>query len=196
MVGFIAHMDTSPEVTGKDVNPQIVIDYDGSDIILNEKENIILSPKDFPELLAYKGQDIITTDGTTLLGADDKAGIAEIMTMADYLMKHSNIKHGTIKIAFTPDEEVGGGMDYFDTARFGADYAYTVDGGAIGELEYENFNAAAAKVVIKGRNVHPGEAKGKMRNASLMARNLKSCFLKMKSRYIQAVMRDFIILSI
>lgn len=169
VVGFIAHMDTSPEVTGKDVNPQIVTDYNGSDIILNEKENIILSPKDFPELLAYKGQDIITTDGTTLLGADDKAGIAEIMTMADYLMKHSNIKHGTIKIAFTPDEEVGGGMDYFDTARFGADYAYTVDGGAIGELEYENFNAAAAKVVIKGRNVHPGEAKGKMRNASLMA---------------------------
>lgn len=196
MVGFIAHMDTSPEVTGKDVNPQIVIDYDGSDIILNEKENIILSPKDFPELLAYKGQDIITTDGTTLLGADDKAGIAEIMTMADYLMKHSNIKHGTIKIAFTPDEEVGGGMDYFDTARFGADYAYTVDGGAIGELEYENFNAAAAKVVIKGRNVHPGEAKGKMRNASLMAMEFEKLLPENEKPVYTSGYEGFIILSI
>lgn len=174
VIGFIAHMDTSPEVSGNNVTPQIIKNYDGKDIVLNKEENIILSPKDFPELAAYKGQDIITTDGTTLLGADDKAGVAEIMAMASYLMKHDEIKHGRIAIAFTPDEEVGGGMDYFDVKRFGADYAYTVDGGAIGELEYENFNAAAATVVIRGRSVHPGDAKGKMKNATLMAMEFES----------------------
>ena len=173
-IGFIAHMDTSPEVTGKDVNPQIVIDYDGSDIILNEKENIILSPKDFPELLAYKGQDIITTDGTTLLGADDKAGIAEIMTMADYLMKHSNIKHGTIKIAFTPDEEVGGGADYLKLSEFGAVYGYTLDGSHEGEIQFENFNAAGAKFTVTGFNVHPGSAKDTMINAIAVASEIQS----------------------
>ncbi len=168
-LGFISHMDTSPEVSGKDVKPQIIENYDGGDIILNKDKDIVLKTEDFPEIKNYKGQDVITTDGNTLLGADDKAGIAEIMTMAAYLCSHPQIKHGDIAIAFTPDEEVGAGMDHFDVKRFGADYAYTVDGGAIGELEYENFNAAAAKVIIKGRNVHPGEAKGKMKNAALIA---------------------------
>ncbi len=173
VIGFIAHMDTSPEVSGKDVNANIVRNYNGKDIVLNSEEGIVLSPKDFPELLSYKGLDIITTDGTTLLGADDKAGVAEIMAMAEYLIQHDNIKHGRIAISFTPDEEVGGGMDYFDVQSFGADYAYTVDGGAIGELEYENFNAASVNVTIHGRSVHPGEAKGKMKNASLMAMELE-----------------------
>ena len=168
-VGFIAHMDTSPDASGKDVKARIVSNYDGSDITLNKEKNITLGTKDFPELLKHKGEDIIVTDGTTLLGADDKAGIAEIMTAAEYLIKHKEIKHGRIRIAFTPDEEIGRGADKFDVQKFGADWAYTMDGGEVGELEFENFNAAKAKVTINGRNIHPGEAKGKMKNASLIA---------------------------
>ena len=168
-VGFIAHMDTSPDASGKDVKARIVSNYDGSDITLNKEKNITLGTKDFPELLKHKGEDIIVTDGTTLLGADDKAGIAEIMTAAEYLIKHDEIKHGRIRIAFTPDEEIGRGADKFDVQKFGADWAYTMDGGEVGELEFENFNAAKAKVTINGRNIHPGEAKGKMKNASLIA---------------------------
>ena len=168
-VGFIAHMDTSPDASGKDVKARIVSNYDGSDITLNKEKNITLGTKDFPELLKHKGEDIIVTDGTTLLGADDKAGIAEIMTAAEYLIKHDEIKHGRIRIAFTPDEEIGRGADKFDVQKFGADWAYTMDGGEVGELEFENFNAAKAKITINGRNIHPGEAKGKMKNASLIA---------------------------
>ena len=168
-VGFIAHMDTSPDASGKDVKARIVSNYDSSDITLNKEKNITLGTKDFPELLKHKGEDIIVTDGTTLLGADDKAGIAEIMTAAEYLIKHDEIKHGRIRIAFTPDEEIGRGADKFDVQKFGADWAYTMDGGEVGELEFENFNAAKAKVTINGRNIHPGEAKGKMKNASLIA---------------------------
>lgn len=168
-IGFIAHMDTSPDASGKDVKARIVSNYDGSDITLNKEKNITLGTKDFPELLKHKGEDIIVTDGTTLLGADDKAGIAEIMTAAEYLIKHDEIKHGRIRIAFTPDEEIGRGADKFDVQKFGADWAYTMDGGEVGELEFENFNAAKAKVTINGRNIHPGEAKGKMKNASLIA---------------------------
>ncbi len=170
-VGFIAHMDTAPETPGNGVNPQIIENYDGKDIILNEKEKIILSPKEFPELLNYKGQDLITTDGTTLLGSDDKAGIAAIMTAIQYLVENPDIKHGNIKIAFTPDEEIGRGTDHFDVTAFGADFAFTIDGGEIGELEYENFNAANLEVKIKGRNVHPGTAKNKMINALNLAHN-------------------------
>lgn len=195
-LGFIAHMDTSPEVSGTNVHPQIIKNYQGGDIVLSEgKERIptkdisssdsgsgnrkpeqgyILSPKDFPELLEYIGKDLVTTDGSTLLGADDKAGVAEIMSMVEYLQRHPEIKHGPIAIAFTPDEEVGAGVDYFDVKRFGADYAYTVDGGGIGELEYENFNAAGAVITVTGRNVHPGEAKDKMKNAALLAMELNS----------------------
>lgn len=169
VLGFIAHMDTSPEVSGKDVKPQIVENYNGEDLLLNAETNCVLSVKDFPELTQYVGKTLITTDGTTLLGADDKAGVAEIMTMAEQLMEHSELRHGKIVIAFTPDEEVGGGMDHFDVERFGADYAYTVDGGALGELEYENFNAAKAVIDIRGRSVHPGDAKDKMSNAALLA---------------------------
>lgn len=166
-IGFIAHMDTSPDMSGEDVNPKLVENYDGKDIKLNE--NVILSPKDFPELLNYTGKTIITTDGTTLLGADDKAGIAEIMAAVEFLTKHPEIPHGTIKIGFTPDEEIGEGADHFDVRKFGADLAYTVDGGTIGELECENFNAAGAKVTVKGRNVHPGSAKNKMINSMHVA---------------------------
>ena len=169
VLGFIAHMDTSPEVSGADVKPQIIRQYDGKDIVLNKDKNIVLSVEEFPELVQYTGQTLITTDGTTLLGADDKAGVAEIMTMAEQLCSHPEIVHGDIAIAFTPDEEVGGGMDHFDVGRFGADYAYTVDGGALGELEYENFNAAKAVIHVTGRSVHPGDAKDKMKNAVLMA---------------------------
>ena len=171
VVGFISHMDTSPAVSGKDVKPQIIENYDGEDIFLGENEDgkWILSPKDFPDLTTLKGKDIITTDGSTLLGADDKAGVAEIMTMADYLLRHPEIQHGTIAIGFTPDEEVGCGVDHFDLERFGADIAYTVDGGPLGGIEYECFNAAGATVIIKGRSVHPGDAKGKMVNAILLA---------------------------
>jgi len=172
VIGFIAHMDTSPDMSGANINPQILKNYDGKDIVLNKANNLILSTAEFPESLEYKGQTLITTDGTTLLGADDKAGITEIMTMVDYLIKHPEIKHGTIKIGFTPDEEVGRGVDKFDVKKFGAEFAYTLDGGGVGELEYENFNAAHAKINIQGRNIHPGYAKDKMINAMLIAMEL------------------------
>ncbi len=168
VIGFISHMDTSPDMSGSNVNPQIVKNYKGDDIELNKELNMVLSPKDFPELLLYKDQDIITTDGKTLLGADDKAGIAEIMTAMEYLKKNPTIKHGKIRIGFTVDEEIGRGADKFDVKKFGADVAYTLDGGRIGELEYENFNAALATVKIQGRNVHPGTAKNQMINAILL----------------------------
>ncbi len=174
VLGFIAHMDTSPAVTDTGVNPRIVEHYDGKDIVLNEEKNIVMRMADFPELAGFRGQDLIVTDGATLLGADDKAGVAEIMAMAEYLLTHPEIKHGRIRIGFTPDEEVGSGADYFDVKLFGADYAYTVDGGALGELEYENFNAAGAKLRVRGRSVHPGEAKNKMKNAILIAQEFQS----------------------
>ncbi|HLP73114.1 MAG TPA: peptidase T [Bacteroidales bacterium] len=169
VIGFLAHMDTSPDMSGTNVNPQVVNNYDGGDILLNRDSGLTMKTSDFPEIKQYKGQTIITTDGTTLLGADDKAGIAEIITAMEYLISHPEIKHGTVKVGFTPDEEVGRGVDFFDVKKFGADYAYTMDGGEIGELEYENFNAAKAKVVIQGRNVHPGTAKNKMINSLLIA---------------------------
>jgi len=168
-IGFIAHLDTSPDMSGVNVRPRIVENYDGKDIVLNMEENIILSPKMFPELSRHVGEDLVVTDGTTLLGADDKAGIAEIMTAIQYLIDHPEIKHGKIRIAFNPDEEIGLGASKFDVEKFACDWAYTMDGGEVGELEYENFNAAAAKVKIKGLNVHPGYAKNKMRNAGLIA---------------------------
>lgn len=168
-VGFIAHLDTSPDMSGRHVSPRIVENYDGMDIMLNDTLNIVLSPVEFPELLHYRGQSLIVTDGTTLLGADDKAGIAEIISAVDYLQHHPEIKHGKIRIAFNPDEEIGQGAHKFDVGRFGADWAYTMDGGEIGELEYENFNAAVAKVTFKGRNVHPGYAKHKMINSMRIA---------------------------
>ena len=171
-IGFIAHMDTAPDYSGEDVNPQIVKNYDGGDIKLNE--DTVLSPKFSPELKNYVGKTLITTDGTTLLGADDKAGIAEIMTAVEYLINHPEIKHGDIKIGFTPDEEIGEGADHFDVKYFGADFAYTLDGGAIGELEYENFHAAGVKVTIKGVNVHPGYAKNKMVNSITIANEFAS----------------------
>ncbi|MEC1543594.1 peptidase T [Bacillus halotolerans] len=173
-IGFLAHVDTATDFTGKNVNPQIVESYDGKDITLNEKLQVILSSDQFPELSGYKGHTLITTDGTTLLGADNKAGIAEIMTAMDYLIKHPEIKHGTIRVAFTPDEEIGRGPHKFDVGRFNASFAYTVDGGPLGELEYESFNAAAAKITIKGNNVHPGTAKGKMVNSAKIAMKLNS----------------------
>jgi tripeptide aminopeptidase len=169
VIGFLAHLDTATDFTGTNVQPQIVESYDGGDIVLNAAGDIILSPRDFPELSNYKGQTLITTDGTTLLGADDKAGIAEIMTAMNYLIQHPEIKHGTIRVAFTPDEEIGRGPDRFDVEAFGAEFAYTVDGGPIGELEYESFNAAAAKITCKGVSVHPGSAKGKMVNSAKIA---------------------------
>ena len=167
-IGFIAHVDTSPDASGKDVKPQIIKDYDGGDIELKGVPGLFLKPSEFPELLAHKGETIITTDGTTLLGADDKAGVAEIMNAVQYIVEHPEFKHGDIKIGFTPDEEIGRGVVKFDVKRFGADYAYTMDGGEIGELEFENFNAASAKIHIQGRNVHPGYAKDKMKNAILI----------------------------
>lgn len=173
-LGFIAHMDTSPAVTGENVKPQRVVNYDGKDILLNKGKDIWLTIEEFPELSELAGQELIVTDGTTLLGADDKAGVAEIMGLCEYLMHHPEEKHGKICIGFTPDEEIGCGTDYFDIPLFGAKYAYTVDGGALGELEYENFNAAGATVHIYGRNVHPGSAKGKMKNALLIAQELQS----------------------
>ena len=173
-IGFIAHMDTAPDMTGENVNPQVVKNYDGGDIILNKELDIVLSPSKSPELKNYVGKTLITTDGTTLLGADDKAGVTEIVTAVEYLMNHPEIKHGDIKIGFTPDEEIGRGADYFNVEQFGADFAYTIDGGAAGELEYENFNAAMAKIVITGVNVHPGYAKNKMINSSLIAHELIS----------------------
>ena len=169
VVGFIAHMDTSPDMSGRHVNPRIVMNYDGKAIVLNEAEGITLNPEDFPELVNYLGNDLIVTDGTTLLGADDKAGIAEIITAVAYLQSHPEIKHGKIRIGFNPDEEIGLGAHKFDVKAFGCDFAYTMDGGTVGELEYENFNAASAKVTIKGRNVHPGYAKHKMINSIRVA---------------------------
>lgn len=169
VIGFLSHMDTSPEISGENVKPQIVENYDGNDIVLNQEKNIILSTEDFKELKEYKGKTLITTDGTTLLGADDKAGIAEIMTAMEHLINHPEITHGKIRVAFTPDEEVGRGTDYFDVTKFGVDFAYTLDGGPIGELEYENFNAAGAKIKINGKSVHPGSAKDTMINAILVA---------------------------
>lgn len=168
-IGFLAHVDTATDFTGTNVNPQIHENYDGKDILLNEKLNVVLSTKDFPEITGYKGQTLITTDGTTLLGADDKAGVAEIVTAMDYLIKHPEIKHGKIRVAFTPDEEIGRGPHKFDVERFNADFAYTMDGGPLGELEYESFNAAGAKLTIKGTNVHPGSAKNKMVNSLKIA---------------------------
>lgn len=167
-IGFIAHVDTSPDASGANVKPQIIENYDGSDIALKGVPGLYLKPSEFPELLAHKGETIITTDGTTLLGADDKAGVAEIMNAVQYMVEHPEFKHGDIKIGFTPDEEIGRGVVKFDVKRFGANYAYTMDGGEIGELEFENFNAASAKIHIQGRNVHPGYAKDKMKNAILI----------------------------
>lgn len=168
-IGFVSHFDTSPDFSGANVKPQIVENYDGKDIVLNAEKNIILSPDYFKDLLQYKGQTIITTDGTTLLGADDKAGITEIVSAMEYLIQHPEIKHGKIRIGFTPDEEIGRGAHHFDVEKFGAQWAYTMDGSQIGELEYENFNAAGAKITFKGKSVHPGYAKGKMINSMLLA---------------------------
>ena len=171
-IGFIAHVDTAPDASGKDIKPQIIADYDGSDIPLKGVPGLALKPSEFPELLAHKGETLITTDGTTLLGADDKAGVAEIMDAVQYIVSHPEFKHGPIRIGFTPDEEIGRGVVKFDVSRFGADYGYTMDGGEVGELEFENFNAAAASIHIQGRNVHPGYAKGKMLNAIHIATEL------------------------
>ena len=171
-IAFIAHMDTSPDLSGKDIKTRIIKDYDGNDIVLNEEKNIVMKTSEFEHLKDNIGKDLIVTDGTTLLGADDKAGIAEILTMAETLYNNPSIKHGTIKIGFTPDEEVGSGADHFNIENFGADFGYTVDGGELGELEYENFNAASAKITINGTNIHPGSAKGKMVNALLIGMEL------------------------
>ena len=174
VVGFIAHVDTSPDASGANVRPQIIENYDGGDIALKGVPGLFLKPSEFPELLGHKGETIITTDGTTLLGADDKAGVAEIMNAVQYMVEHPEFKHGEIKIGFTPDEEIGRGVVKFDVKKFGAEYAYTMDGGEVGELEFENFNAASAKIHIQGRNVHPGYAKGKMKNAILIGMELNS----------------------
>ncbi len=171
-IGFLAHMDTAPDMSGKNVKPQVFENYDGTDLEINKELGVNISVKEFPEIKQYKGQTIITASGDTLLGADDKAGIAEIVTAMEFLLKHPEIKHGEIKVAFTPDEEIGKGVDHFDVKKFGADYAYTLDGGPIGELEYENFNAAGATIKIQGRNIHPGYAKRKMINAILVAAEL------------------------
>ena len=169
VIGFIAHMDTAPDASGKNVKARIVENYDGQDIVLNEEKNIVFEVAKYPEILDYKGQDIIVTDGTTLLGADDKAGLAEIVTACEYLIQHPEIKHGKIRVGFTPDEEIGQGADHFDVAKFGCDFAYTMDGGAVGELEYENFNAAGCKVKVHGVNVHPGYGYHKMINSMRIA---------------------------
>ncbi|MDP3437696.1 MAG: peptidase T [Bacteroidales bacterium] len=174
VIGFIAHVDSAPDAPGAGVNPQIIKNYDGKDIVINRERNMVMKVEEFPELLKYKGQTIITTDGNTLLAADDKAGIAEIMSAADYIMSNPQLLHGEIKIGFTPDEEIGRGVDKFDVTRFGAEYAYTLDGGEIGELEYENFNAASAKIFIQGRNIHPGYAKDKMINAIILGTEFNS----------------------
>lgn len=168
-IGFLAHMDVSADVPTANIKPLVVRDYDGGDIVINPEKGIVLSPKDFPDLKNYVGQDIITTDGTTLLGSDDKAGIAEIMTAMEYLIKHPEVKHGTVKVAFTPDEEISRGTEHFDVAKFAADFAYTMDAGGLGSIVYETFNAASVKVMVKGKNIHPGSAKNKMKNALLMA---------------------------
>ena len=169
VIGFVAHVDTAPDMSGANIKPRLIENYDGKDILLNKALNLVMSPVEFPELEEYIGQTLIVTDGTTLLGADDKAGVTEIMSAIEYLVKHPEIEHGTLKVGFTPDEEVGRGVDFFDVKKFGAEFAYTMDGGGVGELEYENFNAAGAKVIIQGRNIHPGYAKNKMKNAILMA---------------------------
>ena len=174
VVGFIAHVDTSPDASGANVRPQIIENYDGGDIALKGVPGLFLKPSEFPELLGHTGETIITTDGTTLLGADDKAGVAEIMNAVQYMVEHPEFKHGEIRIGFTPDEEIGRGVVKFDVKKFGAEYAYTMDGGEVGELEFENFNAASAKIHIQGRNVHPGYAKGKMKNAILIGMELNS----------------------
>ena len=195
-VGFIAHVDTAPDASGKDVKPQIIKNYDGSDIALKGVQGLYLKPSEFPELLHFIGQTLITTDGTTLLGADDKAGVAEIMNAAQWIMEHPDFKHGTIKIGFTPDEEIGRGVVKFDVKRFGADYAYTMDGGEIGELEFENFNAASAKIHIQGRNVHPGSAKGKMKNAILIGQELNSLLpIEQRPEYTEGYEGFFHIIS-
>ena len=175
-VGFIAHLDTSTEISGANVKARVVSNYDGGDILLNEEQNVVLSPKDFPELESYKGEDLIVTDGTTLLGVDDKGGMAQIMTAVEYLIAHPEIEHGAVKICFTPDEEIGHQAAYLDIEAFGADFAYTVDGGPVGELNYETFNGAKAVITIHGRNVHPGTAKGKMINAALIGAECVSMF--------------------
>jgi len=185
-IGFIAHVDTAPDASGKGIRPQIIPNYNGEDIVLNAEKNIVLRTAEFPEMKQYKGQTMITTDGTTLLGADDKAGVAEIMYAAQYMMEHPEFKHGEIKIGFTPDEEIGRGVVKFDVKRFGARYAYTMDGGEIGELEYENFNAAAAKIHIQGSNIHPGYGKDKMVNSMLIAMELNAMLpVEQRPRYTQ-----------
>jgi tripeptide aminopeptidase len=181
VIGFISHFDTSPDFTGANVKPQIIENYDGSDIVLNKEQDIILSPSYFDDLLLYKGQTLITTDGTTLLGADDKAGIAEIISAMEYLINHPELKHGTIKVGFTPDEEIGRGAHKFDVEKFGADWAYTMDGSQVGELEYENFNAAGAVVTVKGKIVHPGYAKGKLINSMYIATQFINSLPKMET---------------
>ena len=180
-IGFVSHFDTTPDFTGANVNPQVIEQYDGGDIVLNKEENIVLSPKDFDDLLLYKGQTLITTDGTTLLGADDKAGIAEIVSAMEYLLQHPEIKHGKIRVGFTPDEEIGRGAHKFDVDKFGADWAYTMDGSQLGELEYENFNAAGAVVTVKGKIVHPGYAKGKMVNSMYIATDFINSLPRMET---------------
>jgi tripeptide aminopeptidase len=180
VIGFVAHMDTSPDCSGKNIRPQLINSYDGNDIVLNKEKNVVLSVKRFPEILKYTGQSLIVTDGTTLLGADDKAGLAEIVTAMEYLIAHPEILHGKIRIAFTPDEEIGRGADHFYVPNFGAEFAYTMDGGELGELQYENFNAASAHVVFHGINVHPGSAKDKMRNSILLANRFINDLPKME----------------
>ena len=185
-IGFIAHVDTAPDASGKGIKPQIIPNYDGEDIVLNKEKNVVLRTAEFPETKQYKGQTMITTDGTTLLGADDKAGVAEIMYAAQYMVEHPEFKHGEIKIGFTPDEEIGRGVVKFDVKKFGARYAYTMDGGEIGELEYENFNAAAAKIHIQGSNIHPGYGKDKMVNSMLIAMELDAMLpVEQRPRYTQ-----------
>ncbi len=181
VIGFVSHFDTSPDFTGKDVNPQIIDNYDGKDIVLNEAENIVLSPSEFKDLELYKGQTLITTDGTTLLGADDKAGITEIVSAMEYLINHPEVKHGKIRICFTPDEEIGRGAHKFDVEKFGAEWGYTMDGSKIGELEYENFNAAGAVVKVKGKIVHPGYAKGIMVNSLYIAQDFARSLPKLET---------------
>lgn len=193
VIGFVSHMDTSPDFTARNVKPQIIENYDGKDIVLNERENIILSPSYFDDLLQYKGQTLITTDGTTLLGADDKAGICEIVSAMEYLIQHPEINHGKIRVCFTPDEEIGRGAHHFDVEKFGADWAYTMDGSQVGELEYENFNAAKAVVTIQGKIVHPGYAKGKMINSQHIATDFINSLPRLENQSIQKAGKVFFI---
>ena len=195
-IGFIAHVDTAPDASGKDIKPQIIPNYDGGDIVLNAEKNIVLRTSEFPEMAQYKGQTMITTDGTTLLGADDKAGVAEIMYAAQYMMEHPEFKHGEIKIGFTPDEEIGRGVVKFDVKKFGAKYAYTMDGGEVGELEFENFNAAGAKIHIQGCNIHPGYGKDKMVNSMLIGMELNAMLpVEQRPRYTQVYEGFFHLIS-